>query len=83
MGLAGTVVKTAGKAAVSGTKTLAKGATSAVSDVTSSASKGLSSLTSNLTSKSMSSRGQQAESMMKRVVSDLDTTGKTSDGFGY
>lgn len=81
MGLAGTVVTTAGKAAVSGTKTLAKGTTSAVSGVAKSASKGVSNLVNS--SKSKSGRGQQAESMMKRVVGDLDTTGKTSDGYNY
>lgn len=76
MALAGTIVKTAGKAAVSGAKTLAKGTSSAVSGLAKSASSALS-------SSKTTSRAQQADSMMNRVVKDLDTTGKTSDGFGF
>lgn len=82
MGLAGAVVKTAGKAALGGTKVLAKGTTKAAGSVVNSITN---SLCGNNVTKAMNSasRGKQAESMLRRVMNDMDTTGKTRDGFNY
>lgn len=85
MGLGGTVVKTAGKAAVTGTKTLAKGTGKAVKGTANALGNGVSKLIENSKTKSTStqdSRVKKAESMMKRVVHEVDTTDK-STGIGY
>lgn len=85
MGLGGTVVKTAGKAAVTGTKTLAKGTGKAVKGTVNSLGDGVSKLIANSKTKSTStqdSRVKKAESMMKRVVHEIDTTDKSTD-IGY
>lgn len=74
MGLAGTVVQTAGKAAVSGTKTLTNGVASVVNNRLSSVGNALT---------GSSNRGQQAESKFGDVLKNMDTTGKTSDGYDY
>lgn len=76
MGLAGKVVKTTGKAAVNGTKTLTNTAGNVLSGIGNTVKSGLSNAVT-------SSRSEQADSMMKRVVKDMDTTGKTSDGYEY
>lgn len=89
MGLGGTVVKTAGKAAVTGTKTLAKGTGKAVKGTANALSNGVSKLIENSKEKKAAqnttkndARVKKAESMMSRVVKEVDTTGK-SNGMSY
>lgn len=87
VGLAGNVVSTVGKGAVSGTKKLAKGAGKVAGNTLDVAGKEMSSV-GNAVNKGASKigtkdRGAQAESMMQRVMKEVDTTGKTSDGYGY
>lgn len=100
MGLAGTVVKTAGKGAIGGAKVLAKGTGKVAGGTLNLAGKGLSGIGKGLSNSvdkigsksnaksasgilSSGNRGAQAESMMHRVVREADTTGLTSDGYGY
>ena len=81
MGLGGTVVKTAGKAAVTGTKTLAKGTGKVVKGTANAFSNGVSKLVENSKTKN-DARVKKAESMMSRVVKEVDTTEK-SNGMSY
>lgn len=81
MSLGGTVVKTAGKAAVAGTKTLAKGTGKAVQGAANALSNGVSKLVGNNKTKN-DARVKKAESMMSRVVKEVDTTEK-SNGISY
>lgn len=81
MGLGGTVVKTAGKAVVAGTKTLAKGTGKAVQGTANAFSNGVSKLVGNSKTKN-DARVKKAESMMSRVVKEVDTTEK-SNGMSY
>lgn len=81
MSLGGTVVKTAGKAAVAGTKTLAKGTGKAVQGTANALSNGVSKLVGNNKTKN-DARVKKAESMMSRVVKEVDTTEK-SNGISY
>lgn len=77
MSLGGTVVKTAGKAAVAGTKTLAKGTANAFGN-------GISKLVENSKANKTKNdaRVKKAESMLSRVVKEVDTTEK-SNGMSY
>lgn len=84
MSLGGTVVKTAGKAAVAGTKTLAKGTGKAVKGTANAFGNGIFKLVENSKANKTKNdaRVKKAESMLSRVVKEVDTTEK-SNGMSY